>query len=107
MVKYHKSTLGEGISSFTKPMPLELQLYRQLHECQTAVHNALADNFDTPTVMKLLKSVLSDSYTYLSAQKQPNVRLLSQVAVYVTKILSVFGVVPNSEMIGFAAGLRL
>ncbi|XP_063688548.1 cysteine--tRNA ligase, cytoplasmic-like isoform X1 [Bolinopsis microptera] len=104
LVKYHKSSLGEGISSFTKLTPLELKLYQQLQECQKVVHNALADSFDTPTAMRVLKSVVSDSYTYLSAQKDaPNVRLLIQVAVYITKILSVFGVAGSQDNIGFAS----
>jgi len=104
LVKYHKSSLGEGISSFTKLTPLELKLYQQLQECQMIVHNALADSFDTPTAMRALKSVVSDSYTYLSAQKDaPNVRLLIQVAVYITKILSVFGVAGSQDSIGFAS----
>ena len=58
-MKYHKSSLGEGISSFTKLTPLELKLYQQLQECQMIVHNALADSFDTPTAMRALKSVVS------------------------------------------------
>ena len=103
-VKYHKSSLGEGIQSFTKLSDLELKLYRNLHECQKTVHNALADSFDTPATMRALKSILSDSYSYLNVQKEPNVRLLIQVAVYVTKILSVFGVVTSGDRIGFGAG---
>lgn len=104
LVKYHKSSLGEGIASFTKLSPLELKLYQNLQECQKIVHTALADSFDTPTAMRALKSLLSDSYTYLSERKEsPNVRLLIQVAVYVTKILSVFGVVTSQDQIGFAS----
>ena len=58
-MKYHKSSLGEGISSFTKLSSLELKLYQNLQECQKTVHNALADSFDTPTAMRALKSIVS------------------------------------------------
>ena len=29
------------------------------------MHKAMCDNFDTPNVMKALKSVVSDTYSYL------------------------------------------
>jgi len=101
LVKYHKSSLGEGPESFTKYTASELILQKQLEKCQDTVHKALSDNFDTPTVMKALKSVVSDTYSYLSSNKCPNVRLLIQVAVYVTDILRVFGVVESEDKIGF------
>eukprot|EP00116_Pleurobrachia_bachei_P008379 sb/3468641/ len=104
LVKYHKSQLGAGISSFGKFGEGELKLTKSLENCQKTVHSALCDSFDTPAVMRALRSVMSDSYTYLKEQKTPNVRLLIKVGAYVTEILSVFGVINKQETIGFSSG---
>lgn len=101
LVKFYKSNLGHGIDSYTKVGSEELELLKKFEACQNSVHNAMCDSIDTPTVMKCLKSIVSDTYTYLNVIKEPNVRLLVNIGVYVTRILAVFGVAQTPQKIGY------
>ena len=80
--------------------PRERALRAALEKTQIGVHAALLDNFDTPTVMKLLDDLVSATNDYT---KGGDVRamLVSQIAQYITRILRVFGLVNGSDDIGF------
>lgn len=61
-----------------------------------------ADNIDTRSVLDALRDIVADSNVYLRDNKSPNNLLLRDIAVYITRILSVFGAISGSqETIGF------
>ena len=84
----------------------ERALHTALLAHQAAVHTALCDNMNTPLVMAELLAIASDAFSYLRASgAAPDALLLKASAVYVTRLLRVFGVVSGDEF-GFpvAAG---
>ena len=60
-----------------------------------------ADSIDTPSVMKHLRDLLGSCNVYVTECDPPNTRLLENVALYVTKMLQMFGVIPSSRIIGY------
>ena len=63
-------------------------------------HNA--DSINTVAVMKELKALISVCNIYISESGSfANVRLLESVAHYITGILKVFGVIPETTFLGF------
>ena len=60
---------------------------------QTAVHERLADNFDTPEAVKALSDLVAATNSYLQQDRALiKVPLVRQISKYVFKILKVFGV---------------
>jgi len=87
----------------------EKELLANLLETQTAVHAALCDSFDTPTVMNQLSSLVSQANVYMSNKARDvlgtakvNVMLLERVGQWITKMLGVFGV--SVEQTGLRIG---
>eukprot|EP00615_Pteridomonas_danica_P006089 CAMPEP_0114338302 /NCGR_PEP_ID=MMETSP0101-20121206/6947_1 /TAXON_ID=38822 ORGANISM="Pteridomonas danica, Strain PT" /NCGR_SAMPLE_ID=MMETSP0101 /ASSEMBLY_ACC=CAM_ASM_000211 /LENGTH=702 /DNA_ID=CAMNT_0001470841 /DNA_START=387 /DNA_END=2495 /DNA_ORIENTATION=+ len=69
------------------------------NKCTDAVHQALCNNFDTPTVIHLLIALVKDVNNYLAAfGTTPAVDLIRKCALYVTKILRLFGMIDNDAM---------
>ena len=70
---------------------------------KSSIHSALCDSLDTPTTLLLIKELLTLSNTYIDAKgDDANVRLLSDIARYITFLLRVFGVVSHDAGIGFS-----
>ncbi|KAI3647854.1 hypothetical protein MP228_008075 [Amoeboaphelidium protococcarum] len=73
----------------------ERELIEGLYVKQTAVHEALCDNLNTPQVIKELLDLVSKTNLYIAQQEQskmqPNVEVLTSVASYIQRMLSVFG----------------
>ena len=67
------------------------------------IHLALCDSLDTPTVIKHIRELITNSNTYMNAQSSPtpNAKLLENIAQYVSYLLKVFGVINTNESIGF------
>lgn len=69
------------------------------------VHESLLDNFNTKDAMLALLRVINEANAYL---RMPNVKpatlTLRSIAVYVTQILKVFGVVNGTDDFGFGSG---
>jgi len=81
------------------------ELYLQLQKCQSAVHDALCDNFNTPGAIQAMVDIITDSNKYLMTNgKTPAVYLLKKIAMYITKILRILGVVDGADAIGFPVG---
>ena len=60
------------------------------------------DSVNTVAIMKLLRELISSCNVYMSETGSSlNVRLVESAAVYVTHILKVFGVIPDSKLLGF------
>lgn len=66
------------------------------------VHESLLDNFNTKDAMLALLKVINEANAYL---RMPNVKpatlTLRSIAVYITQILKVFGVVSGADDFGF------
>jgi len=81
------------------------QLSDSLTQRMARVHECLCDNFDTPGAMAELLGIVSDTNKYVSEAAgkddvQVDALLLKKGAMYVTKILRIFGVV-TLEDFGF------
>ncbi|XP_041917205.1 cysteine--tRNA ligase, cytoplasmic isoform X2 [Alosa alosa] len=93
---------------FEKWEAAEIELNNGLYERRAAVHEALCDNIDTRTAMEEMRSLVSQSNTYIASRKSskllPNRMLLQSIAVYLTDMLRIFGAIEGSETIGFPVG---
>ena len=81
--------------------PADRTLMESLNSVQGKVHAALLDNFKTFDVIQYLVDLVSECNKYLSQVTKPKNLLIKKVAIYVTKILRVLGVVQGSDIIGF------
>ena len=48
-----------------------------------------------------MQELVSDVHIYLKKQKVPNRGVLKSIAVFITHMFQVFGVIPKDESIGF------
>jgi cysteinyl-tRNA synthetase len=66
------------------------------------VHESLLDNFNTKDAMLALLKIINEANAYLRTPGVlPSTLTLQSIAVYVTQILKVFGVVTGSDDFGF------
>eukprot|EP00088_Acartia_fossae_P053202 TRINITY_DN6041_c0_g1_i1.p1 TRINITY_DN6041_c0_g1~~TRINITY_DN6041_c0_g1_i1.p1 ORF type:complete len:765 (-),score=209.10 TRINITY_DN6041_c0_g1_i1:573-2867(-) len=99
---YLRSTPGTGVAAFSKWTPLEVDLNNSLAKCQANVHAAFCDNIDTRTVLESLKELITHSNAYTKeVASNVNRQLLRNVAVYITKIFDVLGMIKVDESVGF------
>ncbi|KAJ2478556.1 cysteinyl-tRNA synthetase, partial [Coemansia sp. RSA 2320] len=85
----------------------ELELLDALKEAKAQVHNALLDSFDTPTAMQALRSIVARTNVYLQRGRAGiDPQVVEMVALYVTKIVRVFGLGgdDSGSRIGWGAG---
>ncbi|KAJ9527314.1 hypothetical protein QJQ45_025542 [Haematococcus lacustris] len=79
----------------------ELELSRRLQAVQEAVHTALCDNINTAAAMDALSDLIKAVNIYLAKLQEgaqlPQPLLLGRCSAYVTRILSVFGIVPSAQ----------
>ncbi len=81
--------------------PAEVAAHGKLVATQQAVHAALCDDFDTPSVIRLLQGLVSETNKYMAGDSiVPSI--LSNAAGYVTRIFRVFGLIEPSQGLGFA-----
>lgn len=78
----------------------EEHMLQQLEEVKAGVRAALLDDFDTPAAVKRLMEFVKDVNRYLE-DGGVNSAALTSAAKYVTHILRVFGLVPETTEIGF------
>ena len=62
--------------------------------------NTHADSIDTVSAMKVMKELVGSCNVYLG-EGVANARLLEMMALYLTDMMKVFGVVPESTRLGF------
>ncbi len=79
----------------------DVTLHNELMEKQNKVHAALLDNFNTKEAIQQLSYLVNSANSYLTNNPERKGYLLKKVAVYVTKILRVFGVIDNKKEFGF------
>eukprot|EP01122_Echinamoeba_exundans_P010506 TRINITY_DN394_c0_g1_i1.p1 TRINITY_DN394_c0_g1~~TRINITY_DN394_c0_g1_i1.p1 ORF type:complete len:805 (-),score=211.69 TRINITY_DN394_c0_g1_i1:38-2125(-) len=75
----------------------DMELHSKLQATQKEVHAALLDNFNTPSAMNSLVSIVNASNAYMSNNDERKPFLLRKVAVFVTRILRVFGLVDEPD----------
>jgi len=81
--------------------PSDRVLLETLNASQSKIHASLLDNFKTYDVIQHLMDLIQDCNKYLTSEAKPKHILVKKVAIYVSKILRVFGVVQGSDVIGF------
>mmetsp|Transcript_19565 Transcript_19565/g.40250 ORF Transcript_19565/g.40250 Transcript_19565/m.40250 type:complete len:779 (+) Transcript_19565:83-2419(+) len=107
--KYFKNFFGSVKSLLRNDFVGQLQgftladraLSAKLDEIMGKVHSALLDNFKTYEVIQLLVDLVLECNKYLTAEDKPKNLLVKKVAIYVTKILKVLGVIQGSDQVGF------
>ncbi|CAJ0959380.1 unnamed protein product, partial [Mesorhabditis belari] len=100
-----KSWKPDDSEGFQKFEEREKKLSEEFSELRANVHEALCDSIDTRTVMERLRKIVEIGNAYIvekqKLEQPPNALLLRQLALYITKILRVFGVIPTSSEIGY------
>lgn len=72
---------------------------------QETVHRSLLDNFNTVEAMRGMIDLITECNKYFKLPDvRPAILLLRRIAVYVTQILKVFGVVQGNDGFGYHAG---
>ncbi|XP_011312367.1 cysteine--tRNA ligase, cytoplasmic [Fopius arisanus] len=104
-VKCQIRSLGAGttLETFVKWNKPELELNKKLSAAKDAIHTALCDNIDTRTVLDVIRELVGHCNIYIKQVNSPtNTLLLRDIAVYITKIFTIFGAIttPN-DGIGF------
>ncbi|XP_061671677.1 cysteine--tRNA ligase, cytoplasmic isoform X2 [Syngnathoides biaculeatus] len=93
---------------FEKWDTAEVVLNKSFFDRKSAIHEALCDNIDTRTVMEEMRQLIGQSNSYIASKKsaklRPNRMLMQSIAMYLTKMLKIFGAIEGSEPIGFPMG---
>ncbi|XP_072748832.1 cysteine--tRNA ligase, cytoplasmic [Anoplolepis gracilipes] len=90
------------IDSFSKWFKPEILLNRNFHLAKHFIHKALCDNIDTRSVLDMIRELVTNCNVYISQNKNPNMLLLRDIAVYITKMFIIFGTISSShDSIGF------
>lgn len=62
----------------------------------------ITDNIDTRTVLDIIRELVANCNIYMSQNKNPNILLLRDISVYITKLFIIFGAISSSyDSIGF------
>jgi len=96
-----------GSDEFPKWTDVDLKLHENLVLSKQKVHESLCDSVDTRSAMFALKELIGSANKYIQSGKlnaSLNGPLLSSIAVYITKMLRVFGVVSSTEKTAFGFG---
>ncbi|KAG6929419.1 cysteinyl-tRNA synthetase, partial [Chelydra serpentina] len=96
------------IGQFQKWEIRETELNKSFYDKKAAIHEALCDNIDTRTVLEEMRSLVSQSNSYIAAKKtarqMPNRLLLKSISSYLTQMLKIFGAIESDEALGFPVG---
>jgi cysteinyl-tRNA synthetase len=107
--KYFKNFFGSVKSILRNDFVSERQgwtdtdraLWEMHLKAQIKVHAFILDNFKTYEVIQTLVELIQDCNKYISVEAKPKNLLVKKIAMYVTKMLRVFGVVEGVDEIGF------
>uniref|UniRef100_A0A7S0LM51 cysteine--tRNA ligase n=1 Tax=Coccolithus braarudii TaxID=221442 RepID=A0A7S0LM51_9EUKA len=84
-------------SNDLRPGPAERSFLDAMAVHQQEAHECLMDNLNTPGAMAAIFEIVGDSFSYLKEVVVPNALCLKKAAVYVTRMLRVFGVATQDE----------
>uniref|UniRef100_A0A8C0I8J9 cysteine--tRNA ligase n=1 Tax=Bubo bubo TaxID=30461 RepID=A0A8C0I8J9_BUBBB len=86
----------------------EAELNKNFYDKKAAIHEALCDNIDTRSVLEEMRSLVSQSNSYIAAKKSsrqmPNRLLLENISSYLTQMLKIFGAIESDDAVGFPVG---
>lgn len=80
------------------------KLFAKVAAMQHTVHESLCNNFDTVGAMSAMIDTVNEINKYNASTSKPSVYLLKKAAMYITRILRIFGVVDGADDIGWSAG---
>eukprot|EP00921_Rhytidocystis_pertsovi_P012567 GHVQ01020462.1.p1 GENE.GHVQ01020462.1~~GHVQ01020462.1.p1 ORF type:complete len:898 (-),score=145.58 GHVQ01020462.1:766-3459(-) len=77
----------------------EIKINNKLNYTQQKVREYLSDNFNTPDALVILQHLMSDINSYINATAINDIRIpiLHKAALYIFRILKIFGLTNNSE----------
>lgn len=81
--------------------PRDQAIILALEQTKQAVRTALLDDFDTPEAISALMNLVRELNRYMDVGNISSA-VLGSGAKYITSILKVFGLIPDSTEIGFA-----
>jgi cysteinyl-tRNA synthetase len=81
--------------------PADRALQAALLQAQEQVHPSLLDNFKTYEAIQTMVDLVRDADNYIAACDTPKALLVKKIAMYITKMLRVFGTTECSDEIGF------
>ena len=102
-----RSSPASGVAAFNKWTPAEMDMNTKLEKCKANVHSAFCDNIDTRTVLETIRELITSANVYIEANRTSgtlNRQLLKNIAVYITKIFDVLGMISRDEGLGFPSG---
>jgi cysteinyl-tRNA synthetase len=97
------------VDAFSKWSQHEVDLNRKLEATKSRVHAAFCDNIDTRTVLETIRELVSTANAYVESHRATpgalNRQMLRAVALYITRIFDVLGLVSRGEeqVVGFPA----
>lgn len=95
---------GDQWSASQGVVAKDRELLHQWQKTEQAVHEALLHNFDTPSALIQLMSLVSFTNQYLlQTSERPSATILRKVTRYITRLFQVFGVVEGTDAMGFTA----
>lgn len=100
--------MRQPMAGIQRPGDDEKQLFSRVDQAQIMVRERLEDNFDTAGAVTELLTLVRDVHSYIdkckSANGKPQPSLLKKAAIFVTKILVVFGLSDaKNDEIGFGS----
>ncbi|TMW68746.1 hypothetical protein Poli38472_006214 [Pythium oligandrum] len=97
-----KAKLRElGVEKPQKWTDVEKKLNGAVLECKEKVHQALADDLNTPFAILHLQQLAKEVNRYLATDLEHVSMIIRSAAEYITRILGVFGLTTNGSDIGF------
>ncbi|KAK6746929.1 hypothetical protein RB195_000275 [Necator americanus] len=100
--KHYKPDCPQG---YLKYHNRELQILEDFSRIKAEIHEALCDSVDTRTVIEKLRELIGLGNSYIVEKEKegvvPNCLLLRNIALFITDLFAVFGVIPKSGEIGF------
>ncbi|TIA92674.1 hypothetical protein E3P99_00529 [Wallemia hederae] len=82
---------------------LEKDLDKKFTAAKEGVRVALCDSFNTPAALQVMAGLISDANVYMAQQRASNsvmnVDVLESIAKYTTKMLSIYGIIPSSQLL--------
>ena len=77
---------------------LDFGLYDMLAVIQDKIHNAICDNFDTPTTLLQIGELINAANVYMKDEAALKLSLLLKIANYVQFILQTFGIIGDPQL---------
>ncbi|CAF0927404.1 unnamed protein product [Didymodactylos carnosus] len=96
------------IQSYKKFDDKDKQLNEEISTLKREIHVALCDSINTAGCMDQIRQMISLTNTYMNSTKVVNALLIRNIASYITRILSIFGLTNDNsgDQIGFGKSVQ-